>query len=320
MASRLQVGLLLTALSCIGGCTRHPPPHTGPDAAAGTSRAAAADGAAGTATAATAAQTHIVLSPDNVHIEYRVYGGGDPAVLLVHGWATDANYWSGQIDALAARYTVVAVNLAGHGASGSNRSDWSIQNYAEDVAAVARAIPNGQLVLVGHSMGASVVLAATPIIGGRVIGIVAIEALRSVGEPPLRPQEIERQLAPFSTDFIGETRRLVTDRLFPKDANAVLVKKVAYDMSLESPAVAIPSLRSLLSIDLTRLLPTIHVPVYAINGDFAPTNAERIRKVSPGFTLDVLDHSGHFPMLEAPARFNPLLLKDVAAIALRAAH
>jgi pimeloyl-ACP methyl ester carboxylesterase len=320
VASRLQVGLLLAALSCIGGCTRHPPPHTGPDAAAGTSRAAAADHTAGIGTAAAAAQTHIVLSPDNVHIEYRVYGGGDPAVLLVHGWAADANYWSGQIDALAARYTVVAVNLAGHGASGSNRSDWSIQNYAEDVAAVARAIPNGQLVLVGHSMGASVVLAATPIIGGRVIGIVAIEALRSVGEPPLRPQEIERRLAPFSADFIGETRRLVTDRLFPKDANAVLVKKVAYDMSLESPAVAIPSLRSLLSFDLARLLPTVHVPVYAINGDFAPTNAERMRKVLPGFTLDVLDHSGHFPMLEAPARFNPLLLKDVAAIAQRAAH
>lgn len=318
--SRLQLALLLAGLSCIGGCTRHSPPPTAPAAESGASRAAAADGTAGTATAATAAQTHIVLSPDDVHIEYRVYGRGDPAVVLVHGWATDANYWSGQIDALATRYTVVAVNLAGHGASGSNRSDWSIQNYAEDVAAVARAIPNAQLVLVGHSMGAAVVLAATPIIGPRVIGIVAVEALRSVGEPPLRPQEIERRLVPFSADFIGETRRLVTDSLFSKDANPQLVKKVAYDMSLEPPQVAVPSMRSLLSFDLARLLPTIHVPVYAINGDFAPTNAERIRKVSPGFTLDVLDHSGHFPMLEAPARFNPLLLKDVAAIAQRAAH
>ena len=31
----------------------------------------------------------ITLSPDNVHIEYRVYGQGEPAVLLVHGWACD---------------------------------------------------------------------------------------------------------------------------------------------------------------------------------------------------------------------------------------
>ena len=313
---RLLIGPLLSGLACIGGCARNPPPaHTVPTAGAEASSPAAAEGTA--ATAARAAQTHIVLSPDNVHIEYRLYGRGDPAVVLVHGWAADANYWSGQIEPLAARYTVVAVNLAGHGASGSNRSDWSIQNYAEDVAAVAREIPNGQLVLVGHSMGAAVVLAATPIIGPRVIGIVAVEALRSVGEPPRRPREIERQLAPFSADFVGETRRLVNS-LFPKDANTVLVKKVAYDMSLEPPAVAIPSLRSLLSFDLAGLLPAIHVPVYAINSDLAPTNAGHIRKVLPDFTLDVLDHSGHFPMLEAPVRFNPLLLKDVAAIGQRA--
>jgi pimeloyl-ACP methyl ester carboxylesterase len=321
--SRLRIGLLLAALCCIGGCARHSPPaDTAPaatDSAAATERTTAT-AAAPAAQVSAGGQTHIVLSIDNVHIEYRVYGRGDPAVILVHGWAADANYWSGQIDALAARYTVVAVNLAGHGASGSNRNDWSIQNYARDVAAVAREIPNGELVLVGHSMGAAVVLAATPIIGPRVIGIVAVEALRSVGEPPLRPQEIERRLAPFSADFIGATRRLVTDSLFPKDANAVLAKKVAYDMSLESPAVAIPSMRSLLSFDLAGLLPAIHVPVYAINSDLQPTNAARIGKVLPDFSLDVLDHSGHFPMLEAPARFNPLLLKDVAALAQRAAH
>lgn len=332
--SRLRHGLLLAGLGCIGGCGRESPPAhpaaptgadtSGPVAAGDTAITATAAATAATATTGSAtgagAQMHIVLSPDNVHIEYRVSGQGDPAVILVHGWAADANYWSGQIDALAARYTVVAVNLAGHGASGSNRSDWSIQNYAQDVAAVAREVPNGQLVLVGHSMGAAVVLAATPIIGPRVIGIVAVEALRSVGEPPLRPQEIERRVAPFDADFIGETRRLVIDSLFPKDANAVLVKKVAYDMSLEPPAVAVPSMRSLLSFDLAALLPTIHVPVYAINSDLAPTNSARIRKVLPDFTLDVLDHAGHFPMLEAPQRFNPLLMKDVATIAQRATH
>jgi len=57
-----------------------------------------------------------------------------PAVVLVHGWASDANYWNAQLEALKSRYTVVALNLAGHGASGNNRNDWSIANYAQDVA------------------------------------------------------------------------------------------------------------------------------------------------------------------------------------------
>jgi pimeloyl-ACP methyl ester carboxylesterase len=260
------------------------------------------------------------MSPDNVHIEYRVLGHGEPAVLLVHGWACDANYWNEQLAALGAHYTVVAINLAGHGGSGNNRSEWSIANYAADVAAVATQIPNQRLVLVGHAMGATVVLAAAPLIGARVSGIIAVEALRSVGQPVLSAGDIEQRVAPFRADFVGETRKLVTDTLFERGANPALVQKVAYDMSLEPPAVAVASLQALLSVDLAGLLRAIHVPVYAINSDLLPTDATRIRKALPDFTLDVLDHSGHFLMLEVPARFNPLLLKDLAALAAPPAH
>ncbi len=279
---------------------------------------------AATATAAAGAPSEegprIVMSDDLVHLEYRVSGQGEPAVLLVHGWCGNSEYWRSQIDALKSRFTVVALDLAGHGASGANRTDWSIANYAADVATVARQIPNAHLVLVGHSMGADVALAAAPRIGPRVIGVIAVDALRSVGMPPLSAGEIEAKVAPFRADFVGATRALVTDRLFEKGADPLLVQKVAYDMSLRSPAVAVPTLAKLLSFDLATVLPSVHVPVYAINSDLVPTDAERIRRSLPDFTLDVLPHSGHFLMLEAPARFNPLLTKDIDALAARAAH
>jgi pimeloyl-ACP methyl ester carboxylesterase len=260
----------------------------------------------------------IVMAEDLVHLEYRVLGRGEPAVLLVHGWCGNAGYWGSQIDALKSRYTVVALDLAGHGASGANRTDWSIESYAADVAAVARQIPNAQLVLVGHSMGADVALAAVRRIGPRVIGVIAVDALRSVGMPPLTAAEIEAKVAPFRDDFVGATRSLVTERLFEKGADPLLVQKVAYDMSLRSPAVAVPTLAKLLSFDLATVLPSVHVPVYAINSDLAPTEADRIRKSLPDFTLDVLPHTGHFLMLEAPERFNPLLMKDIDALAAHA--
>ena len=78
----------------------------------------------------------------------------------------------------------------------------------------------------------AVSLAATPLIGTRVIGVIAVEALRSVGLPPLGPSEIEQRIAPFRADFVGATRKLVTGSLFTRDANPGLVQKVAYDMSL----------------------------------------------------------------------------------------
>ena len=78
--------LLLTALLLAAGCSGHggasnpPPPVTA---------AASAPGTAAAANAALGEGPRITLSADNVHIEYHFYGHGDPAVLLVHGWACD---------------------------------------------------------------------------------------------------------------------------------------------------------------------------------------------------------------------------------------
>ena len=310
--ARLIAGLL-ALLAALSGCSRGSTPAP---AASGAAPAAAVQPATPVANEG----PRIVMSDDNVHLEYHVLGHGDPAAVLIHGWAGNENYWHEQFGVLEARYTVVAVNLAGHGASGRNRTDWSIDNYARDVATIVRQVPNRQLVLVGHSMGATVALAAAPKIGVRVIGIIAVDALRSVGLPPLSPPEIEARVAPFRADFIGETRKLVSDSLFEKGADPILVQKLAYDMSLSPPDIAVASLKGLLAVDFATLLPQVHVPVYAINSDLMPTDVTRIRRTLPDFTLDVLPHTGHFPMLEAPARFNPLLLKDIEALRLRAAR
>jgi pimeloyl-ACP methyl ester carboxylesterase len=262
----------------------------------------------------------LALTPDSVHIDYRVWGTGEPAVVLIHGWACNANYWSAQIEALKSRYTVVAVNLAGHGASERNRTDWAMGNYGEDVATVVRQLRNRQIVLVGHSMGADVALEAARRIGDRVIGIIAVDSLKSVGLPPMRPQEIDRQLAPFRDHFIEATRDYVTRVMFEKDADPTFVQKVAYDMSREPPQVGVPSLQSLLAMDFKALLPDIHAPVLAINSDLSPTDEVRIRKSLPGFKADVLDHTGHFLMMEVPQRFNPVLMKDIDALVQKAQH
>ena len=80
-------------------------------------------------------------------------------------------------------------------------------------------------------------------------------------------------------------------------------------------------MQSLLAMDFTALLPPdIHVPVYAINSDLGPTDEVRIRKYLPEFKADVLDHTGHFLMMEVPERFNPVLLKDIDALVQQAQH
>jgi len=260
----------------------------------------------------------IVMSADGVHIEYHSYGKGDPAVVLIHGWSCDGNYWSAQLAALKARYTTVTVDLGGHGASGRNRTDWSVGNFGEDVAAVVRQLQNMKVVLVGHSMGAPVALEATRRIGDRVIGIIAVDSLKTIGQPPMTEQQIQVRLKPFRDNFIGHTREFVSKAMFTPDANPTFVQKVAYDMSLEPPEVAIPAMESLSRMDYTKVLPDIHVPVVAINSGLGqPVDEARIRKSIPGFRAITLDHTGHFLMMEAPDRFNPLLLEEIESLATR---
>ncbi|MBV8805673.1 MAG: alpha/beta hydrolase, partial [Sinobacteraceae bacterium] len=151
-------GRLITLAALIAlatsACSRNTAPTAAPTAAPTVS--APADTAATTPPPADAptpdGRPSIATEPDGVHIGYRIYGKADPAIVLIHGWATDSNYWNAQFEPLKEKYTVVAVDLAGHGASTKSRTNWSMENYGEDVAVVARLVSNPQIILVGHSM------------------------------------------------------------------------------------------------------------------------------------------------------------------------
>lgn len=260
----------------------------------------------------------IANSTDGVHIQYRVYGEGEPALILIHCWACDSNYWSAQIAPLKAKYTVVTVDLTGHGGSGRNRTEWTMERYGDDVAAVAREIENPRIILVGHSMGGPVALEAARRIGARVIGIVAVDTLKTVGQPPVSEREIAMRVKPFRENFIGHTRDFVSNSFFTKDADPQFVRKVVDDMALEPEDIAVPSMEALMRMDYSKIVPEIRVPVVAINADrTGPTDEARIKKSLPAFTSVTIPNTGHFLMMETPERFNPVLLREVAALAKR---
>ena len=64
-------------------------------------------------------------------------GTADTALVFVHGGLADRSFWDGQHAAFAARFHVIALDLAGHGESGQNRREWGIPQFGRDVAATA---------------------------------------------------------------------------------------------------------------------------------------------------------------------------------------
>jgi pimeloyl-ACP methyl ester carboxylesterase len=301
-----QLALALAASCAVGACSRQP--------AAETSEAVQPQPPA--TSAVEDGTPHLAMAPDGVHIQYRVYGAGEPAVALVHGWSGDSSYWNAQLAALKAKYTVLTVDLAGHGGSGRNRTDWSMANYGEDVAAAVGELETPRVVLVGHSMGGPVALEAASRLGDRVIGVIGVDTFKTLDQPPPHIGPIERRIEDFRRDFIGTTREFVAGGFFQKDADPLLVRKIAGDMSLAPPEVAIPSLLAVNSMRFEDVLPKVSVPIIAINSDLPPgTDGERIRESVPTFRLITLERTGHFLMLEKPDQFNTVLLREIAALA-----
>lgn len=257
----------------------------------------------------------IAIAPDGVHVQYRMYGAGEPALVFIHGWSCDSNYWREQIPEFKKKYTLVTVDLAGHGGTDGNRSDWTMAAFGRDVASALAAVPNQQLILVGHSMGGNVAVEATPLLGGRVIGIIGVDTFKSIGTPPPSKAQVDAIMKPFEADFIGHTREIVDKHFFAPNADAQLKGKIAYDMSLTPPRVGIPSMRAVMEYDFTPALKQVTVPIVAINSDLGePVNEVRIRKVLPKFRQVVLAGDGHFLMMEDPRRFNPALETEIRTL------
>jgi len=299
----LAPGATVIAVLVLFGCARNeqaPPPP----AAAAAANAEPAEGS-----------PRIAIAPDGVHVQYHVYGAGEPTLVLIHGWSCDSNYWRGQVPVFKQKYTVVTVDLAGHGGTDGNRTEWTIGNFGQDVVTALSAVPSEQIILVGHSMGGPVAIEAARKLGKRVLGIIGVDTFNSVGAPAPTQAQVDALMKSFEADFIGQTRKFVTEHLFPASANRELANKVAYDMSLSPPRVAIPSLRAVLEYDFTGPLKEISIPVVAIDSDLGePVNETRIRRVLPKFHATIITGVGHFPMMEDPARFNAALETEIQAL------
>jgi pimeloyl-ACP methyl ester carboxylesterase len=245
-----------------------------------------------------------VESFDGVSIAYTVAGESEGALLFIHGWACDRGYWTGQVDAFAARQKVVTVDLPGHGDSGLDRQDWTIQSFARDIQAVVDALQLNSVVLVGHSMGGPVALDAARLMPDRVVGVIGVETFQNVESE--YPDDWDDVMKAFETDFAGTCRQLVRS-WFLEEADPELLTEITADICAAPPRIATALMYAFPDYDFPGALSAAGVPVRTINGSKWPTQLEINRKYAPGFDAVIIEGTGHFPMLEKPEEFNRAL-------------
>ena len=256
--------------------------------------------------------TESALSPDSVPIRFDVDGSAEPTLVFVHGWSCDRTYWAAQMQAFAPRHRVVAVDLAGHGESGTGRSSWTMPAFGADVVAVADHLGLTDIVLIGHSMGGDVIVEAALLLGKRVRGLVCVDVYATLGEPR-SPDEVSAFVDVVRRDFASETGKFVRE-MFASGTDPELVERVVADMSAAPPDIAIDALEHAFSNEgpFTAGIAALDVPVVSITADYEPTDEGALGR--HGLMPVIMSDASHFLMMEAPDRFNALLEDAVAAI------
>lgn len=252
------------------------------------------------------------ISSDGVSIAYLAGGIGDTALVFIHGGLADRSFWSNQLEVFASHHRVVALDLAGHGASGKDRKSWTLENFGRDVVAVVKQERLESVIVIGNSLGGAVALETARLVPGRVLAVIAVDTCHDLSvrmDAAALRQRAER----FRKDFPSACDEMA-EQLFHPDADPALVKDVKTRLSKGSAEVLASVLDGLATYDGAQSAKAVRVPIYCLNGDLYPTRLEANRKIVPQFKAVIMHHAGHFPMLERPNEFNDKLAAMVSEI------
>ena len=254
-------------------------------------------------------ETRTLSVSDGTSISYVSGGRGNPQLVFVHGWACDNTYWTNQIDHFLHDHRLLAIDLAGHGESGATRSDWSIEALAQDIAEVLAHESLDDVILIGHSLGAAVVVLVAQKAANRVAGVVIVDAMHDL-EAPHREQSLDF-VASLESDFVGTLLSGVPN-LFGRSADPELVERIARDMASAPPDLSIALEGSYGNMDFKAALGSVAVPIRAINA--YATNVAANRQYSHDYDARQMQAVGHFLMSERPREFNELLEQVISEI------
>jgi pimeloyl-ACP methyl ester carboxylesterase len=206
-------------------------------------------------------------------------------VLLLHAFPLDERMWEPQAAALG-EHEVVTPNLYDLGGS-------SIDGWAERILDEGE----GELVAVGASMGGYVALALARRAPERIRGLLLAGA-RATADPPDRRAVREQMIRLVQEEGIEGWNREFSPPGPPDRPTDELVR-------------GIEALRD--RPDATEVVASFTGPLVVVVGDqddLLPVDeARQIAESAPNGRLEVVEGAGHVVSVDAPDRFNPILLE-----------
>jgi pimeloyl-ACP methyl ester carboxylesterase len=242
---------------------------------------------------------------------------GAPAVLFVHGFPSDRRMWRRQIEGMAAHGArAIAADLRGFGASDDlpldARAPFTMDDHADDLAALLDHLGVARAILVGLSMGGYIALAFVRRHKERLAGLLLSDTRAGADSPDAkRARDTNIELARregSAAVFDAIAPRLFSPRS-PREALAEM-RAIAAAQPVDGVVAALRAMRD--RPDATPVVASVAVPTEIVVGSddqiTPPSEAEAMARAIDGSRLTVIERAGHFPPIENPEAFAAPLL------------
>jgi len=246
-------------------------------------------------------------------IHYQVSGKGEEALIFIHGWTCNGDFWRGQVGAFPA-LRVITVDLPGHGQSDKPHVAYTMDYFARSIEAVMRDAKVKRAVLVGHSMGTPVIRQFYRLYPEKTLGLVIVDGGLRLFIPK---EQMEKLITGFRANYQVVGPQMIDGLLTPvKDAK--LKNEIRTAMLSTPDYVAISAMEGM--ADEKIYAPdAIKVPVLAVlvKSPFWSEDTESfLRSVAPQLEFHMWEDVSHFLMMERPEEFNGTLQAFLAKNAL----
>jgi pimeloyl-ACP methyl ester carboxylesterase len=247
---------------------------------------------------------------DTNKLYYLTAGDGAKTLVFIHGWSGHSGFWREQVPALTNLARLVLIDLPGHGQSDKPHVDYTMDYFARAVLAVMRDAGVDKATVIGHSMGVPVLCRVHAQAPDKVAGLVAVDGL--LRRPQLKPEDVEKYLAPYRTPDFREHVTKFIKSMFPDVATFPLRDRVLAEVQATPPHVMSGAMHGMFGTNQPAWdMHEVKVPVLTLNAPNARWNAEYeayARAISPKTDYRVLEGTGHCLILEKPGEFNAALV------------
>ncbi|RKH58853.1 alpha/beta fold hydrolase [Corallococcus aberystwythensis] len=230
-------------------------------------------------------------------------GQGTP-VVFVHSACGDTRQWASQLQHVRAHRRAVALDLRGHGQSTlTSGADFSVEDFAQDVATVVDGLGLSRVVLVGHSMGGAVSVAYAAAHPERVAGLFLLDPASDGRAVP--PEAAQGMMSALDTEgWVGVIEQYWSTLLEPSTPE---VREQVLGQLRRTPRAAVKAVMgSLLRFDPVSALKRYPGPALSV---ITPLNETpgAYHVLVPGLPFKQVTGTGHWVQLDAPEQVNALL-------------